>query len=278
MTEAARRSASFLLAAALLFMPHVCAWPARAKEPEIKIAVTSRWLSEVVAFICGDRAVVRPLSAMDAEGGERLISRPRRGEIIIAFDAADAARRKISGKNQNLRLLFSKVQLTEEERRAAFFDPARLPFVAQEVMKTVSAADPGSYEYYQRRLAEFQSRIDSSKGVGRHILKGKGAKMLDLTGAEGVWVRSSVADVVRPPERVWRNWLDGGEAALEAALDEASQRGWLLLLDPWTPAVVRSAASAYPNSLTLPAPVGESDIFSFFHSIFTLIASRLGEK
>ncbi len=277
MSKAARFfAARFLLAAALLaLLPAAGLECAYAAPRRAKIAVTSQWLREVASFVCGDQAVVRSLSVMDGEGNERLASRPARGEIIIAFDAADAARHRISLKNKNLRLLFDKVQISEAELRAAFFDPAMLPFVAQEVMKAVSKIDPESYAYYQRRLAEFQSRIDSAIGVGRHMLSGSETKMLDLTGAEGVWLRSSVPGVVRPPDEVWNGWLSGGEAELRAALDEAARRGWLLLLDPWTPDVVRAAAAAYGNRLTLPVPSGDGDIFVFFHDILTLIAAKL---
>lgn len=281
MTKAARAfAARFLpaLAALLALLPALCAGPAWAAQQRVKIVVTSQLLREVAAFVCGDQASVRALSVMDENGRERLVSRPARGEIIIAFDAADAARHKIGDKNKNLRLLFDKVQVTEAELRGAFFDPAMLPFVAQEIMKAVSKIDPESYAYYQRRLAEFQSRIDSAIGVGRHMLAGSGAKMLDLTGAEGVWIRSSIPGVVRPPDEVWNGWLAGDETALRAALDEAARRGWLLLLDPWTPETIRAAAAAYQNRLTLAAPTSEGDIFVFFHDMLTAIAARAGEK
>lgn len=281
MIKAARVfAARFLpaLAALSALLAALCAEPAWAAQQRVKIAVTSQLLREVASFVCGDQAVVRSLSVMDENGRERLVSRPARGEIIIAFDAADAARHRISAKNKNLRLLFDKVHVTEAELRGAFFDPAMLPFVAQEVMKAVSTIDPESYAYYQRRLAEFQSRIDSAIGVGRHMLAGSGAKMLDLTGAEGVWIRSSISGVVRPPDEVWNGWLAGDETALRAALDEAARRGWLLLLDPWTPETIRAAAVAYQNRLTLAAPAGEEDIFVFFHDMLTAIAARVGEK
>ena len=138
MTKAARVfAARFLLAlvALLALLPALGAESAWAAQRRVKIAVTSQWLREVASFICGDQATVRSLSVMDEAGRERLVARPARGEIIIAFDAADAARHRISEKNKNLRLLFDKVQVTEDELRGAFFDPAMLPFVAQEIMK-----------------------------------------------------------------------------------------------------------------------------------------------
>ena len=280
MINAARLFATrvlFAIVAVLALFPLLFADCACAAQQRLKIAATSQILCEITAFICGGRAEVRSLSVFDEEGKARLVARPSRREIIVAFDAADAARHRISEKNANLQLLFDRVQISEADLRAAFFDPAMLPFIAQEVMKTVSKIDPDGYAYYQRRLAEFQSRIDSAIGVGRHMLLDSGAKILDLTGAEGAWIRSSIIGVVRPPISVWNGWLAGDEAALKSALDEAARRGWLVLLDPWTPEILREATSGYPNSMTLPSPSG-GDIFIFFHEMLTAIAARLGEK
>ena len=244
-----------------------------AAQPQIRAAVTSPWLLEVASFIGGRQVSVRSLARWTSAGSEVPAGRPKAGELIIAFDLSEAAKLKIGANNKKLNVLYPKLALNEDERRAAFFDPAMLPSVAQETMKIIAAADGKNYSYYQRRLAEFQSRIDSAMGAGRHMLAG--VHILDLTGAQGIWVRSSVSGVVRPPDSVWKEWLNGGSAALTAALDEASRRGWLLLLDPWTPAVIRSAAVRYPNRLTLASPLNNSDYFVFLHDIFTQIDNKI---
>ncbi len=266
------------LALLFVFVSAAGAERASAAPRRVKIAVTSPWIFEAASFIGGARASVRSLSVLGEDGRERLVARPARGEVIIAADASDAARHKVNMKNAGLRLLFDNVQVTEEKLRRAFFDPATLPFIAQEIMKVVSQIDPESYAYYQRRLAEFQSRIDSARGVGRHLAEDGALKALDLTGAEGVWVCSALSGVVRPPDEVWKGWLDGGEAELKAALDEASRRGWLLLFDVWTPDTIRHAAAAYPNRLTLPPPSSSGDVFVFLHELLTLVAGRLGKE
>lgn len=246
---------------------------AAASGPSVRIAVTSPWLYEVASFIGGRQAAVRSLATLTASGGTQAVSRPRGGELVIAFDPQDAARFRLGENNKNLRVLYKKTQMNEAQLRAAFFDPAMLPFIAQEIMKIIAAADQNNYGYYQRRLAEFQSRIDSTMGVGRHLLGDE--KMLDLTGAAGTWVRSAIAGVVRPPANVWSGWLNGDSKALRAALDEASRRGWLLLLDPWTPTAIRNAASAYPYRLTLPTPPQDVEFFVFLHEIFTSISNKI---
>ena len=261
------------LMAFALILSFGCRGTEAAAAGVMKIAVTSPWLYEVASFIGGRQAQVRALSVWNEAGNTVATGRPRAGELVIAFDPEDAARLKIGAQNKNLRLLYQKRPMSEAKMRAAFFDPAMLPFIAQEIMKIMAAADQRNYSYYQRRLAEFQSRIDSTMGIGRHLLAG--VNILDLTGAEGTWVRSSITGVVRPPESVWAGWLAGDSVALRAALDEASRRGWLLLLDPWTPEAIRSAATAYPYRLTLPLPPKDSEFFVFLHEIFTIIANRV---
>ncbi|MDO5114704.1 MAG: hypothetical protein Q4D58_01265 [Synergistaceae bacterium] len=274
--EAARRALSrrlclFLILSLLILFRRDAAEAAAA--PAMRIAATSPLLCEIADFISGGRARVRALSRF-GESGELLnTARPLASEIIIAFDPEEAERRGLKLKNKNLRLLYDKVRMTEEQRRSAFFDPAMLPFVARGIMKIISAEDQENYAYYQRRLAEFQSRIDSTMGVGRHLLSD--TRLLDLTGAEGAWVRSSIEGALRPPESVWKSWLNGDVEALNAALAEASRRGWLLLLDPWTPAPIRAAATAFPYRLTLPAPPQDTEFFIFLHDIFTMISNRV---
>ena len=276
MTNRRPSPAAALLAGALLFISFLMPPPSQAGDTVLRIAVTSPWLYEVASFIGGRQASVRSLSAWNAEGGFTPTGRPRAGELTIAFDPSDASRFRLGSQTKNLRLLYKKDSMTEEQLRSAFFDPAMLPFIAQETMKIIAAADQKNYAYYQRRLAEFQSRIDSTMGIGRHMLKGR--HLLDLTGAEGTWVRSALSDVVRPPEQVWKSWTAGDSRALRAALDEAQRRGWLLLLDPWTPAVIRTAASAYPFRLTLPVPPSDTEFFVFLHEIFTMISNKISAK
>ena len=267
-----------LLLAGLAFVLISAALPVRAEAAEktLRTAVTSPLLYEVASFIGGRQTTVRSLSAWGSGGALVPTGRPRAGEMIIAFAPADAARFRLSDKNKSLRLLYKKVGMSEDQLRSAFFDPAMLPFIAQEIMKIISAADQKNYAYYQRRLAEFQSRIDSTMGIGRHLLQGR--HILDLTGAEGTWVRSALSDVVRPPAQVWKSWVSGDSRALRAALDEAQRRGWLLLLDPWTPAPIRNAASAYQFRLTLPVPPSDTEFFVFLHEIFTMISNRITAK
>lgn len=264
-----RSSLNKILCAAfalLVFLYH----PADANAANF--AVTSPWIGFIASFIAGDTKNVRYLSTWDSSGNVIKTASPRSGEIIIAIDAKDAENFRINKNNKNLRLLYDELPMTKEQLRSAFFDPAMLPFIAQSVMKIMAEEDKGRYTYFQRRLAEFQSKIESTIDIGRHLLNE--IKMLDITGAEGTWLRSSISGAVRPPAAVWEGWKAGDTKALKAALDEAGRRNWLILMDPWTPEIVRTAAVGYEYRLTLPPPAGGQDYFIFLHDIFLLISNK----
>lgn len=235
-------------------------------------AVTSPWIGFITSFIAGDTKNVRYLSTWDSSGNVIKTTSPRSGEVIIAIDAKDAESFRIKKNNKNLRLLYDELPMTKEQLRSAFFDPAMLPFIAQSVMKIMAEEDKVRYTYFQRRLAEFQSKIESTIDIGRHLLYE--IKILDITGAEGTWLRSSISGAVRPPAAVWEGWKAGDTKALKAALDEASRRNWLILMDPWTPEIIRTAAVGYEYRLTLPPPVANQDYFVFLHDIFLLISNK----
>ena len=195
---------------------------------------------------------------------------PRSGEIVIAIDARDAENFRIKRNSKDLRLLYEDVPMTREQLINAFFDPAMLPFIAQSVMRIMAEEDKGRYTYYQRRLAEFQSKIESTIDIGKHLLGS--TKMLDITGAEGTWIRSSITGG-KAPASVWERWK-AGTAAVKAALDEAQRRNWLILLDPWTPEIIRAVATGYEYRMTLP-PLSKTRTTSFFSMTFSL---RYGTK
>lgn len=256
-----------ILAAFFICLPGF-AVPAGAAD----FAVTSPWVSFIAQFIVGDKGAVRPLSVWTPSGYASAVGRPRGSEFVIALDEKDVARFRVSKNSSKLRLLYKTMPMAELEFIRGFFDPATLPFIAQNIMKAVSSADPKRYAFYQRRLAEFQSRIDSTQEIGTFLITK--LNILDLTGAEGYWVRSAIRSTVRPPEQVWKSWLAGDSKALKAACDEAARRKWLILLDVWTPPQIRAVAVNYSNRLTLPPPAGGQDYFVFLHNIFMALNDK----
>lgn len=255
-------------AAALLICACCLSGPAHGAD----FAVTSPWIGVIAAFIGGSSTKIRVLSTWEQSGRVVAVSRPRAKEKLIALDIKDAERFGVKKGGKNLLVLYETLPMTQEQLYSAFFDPAMLPFIAQNVMRIMADEDKGRYSFYQRRLAEFQSRIESAVDIGRYLLSD--TKILDITGAEGAWVRAAVHGAVRAPAEVWDGWKKGDVRSLKAALDEAEKRKWLILLDPWTPPEIRAVATAYKNRLTLPPPTGNQDYFIFLHDVFLIIWNK----
>lgn len=261
----------FFTAVAVIFLL-LTAQPATALD----IAATSPWIASIASFIGGGNVKVRRLASVNASGRLYSVSRARSGELVIALDSNEASRLRIKTSNPKLRLLYRTLPIEVPKVYSLFFDPASLPFAAQSIMKIIAAEDRDRYSFYQRRLAEFQSRVDSTVEIGRYMIGEE--KILDITGVEGAWVRAAVRGAVRPPKEVWASWLAGDVRALNAALVEATRRGWLILLDTWTPPEIRAEAVKYENRLTLPPPDGNKDFFESLHDIFIEISNALKLK
>jgi hypothetical protein len=234
-------------------------------------AVTSPWVGVIAKFIAGPDGKVRSLSAWSGTGVGRT-GYASANDVIIAIDRQEAASFHIAKNSRRLRVLYEKLPMTDSQLRRAFFDPAMLPFIAQSVMKIMADADKAKYVYYQRRLAEFQSRIDSTMDVGRYML-GKN-KILDLTGAEGAWVSSAVASTIRPAQHMLNLWKQGDTSSLTPMLNDAATNRRVILIDEWTPAPIRAAVQAYGNRVTLPAPSSSKDYFMYLHDIFITVRDR----
>ena len=261
---------AILLCLAAAFIVFFAALPTPASA--VNFATTSPWVGSVASFILGDKGTVRNIAVLNASGGTARSGSARASEHVIALDAKDAKRFGFGPNNPRLHLLYENMPMTDAEFVRGFFDPAMLPFVAQKVMKAITDADPKRYSYYQRRLAEFQSRIESTQEIGRYLLVN--IHILDLTGAQGYWIRAVTRTAVRPPEKVWSGWLNGDSRSLKAAVDEAARRGWLVLVDSWTPPQIRSSVLTSDKRLTLPLPAAGQDFFVYLHNIFLTIRDR----
>lgn len=239
-------------------------------------AVTSPWLNEITAFIIKDKGIVRSLSRWDEHGNVIISSYPHKNEIIIAVNESDAKKFKITIKNKNLRILYRDNDVNNDKIRKSFYDPAMLPFIAQKVMNIVVDSDKERYRFYQRRLAEFQSRINSTLDIGRHLLSD--ITILDLSGAEGIWIQASARSFVTPPDALMNDWLKGEILSLKETLKETQKRGWIVITDPWTPPHIRELASKYPHCVHLPAPSADKDYFAYLHEMIMSIWNTAKDK
>lgn len=238
----------------------------------VDFAVTSPWLYEITNFITGGKSGVRCLSIWDSSGEVSIVASPKGEEVVIALNPKEASLFKIS-RNSRLHLLYESLSIPVNQTRSLFYDPAVIPLIAQNVMKVMAKEDSQNYAYYQRRLAELQARIESTTDVGKHLLKNK--KIMDFTVSQGVWVRAAVQEPVRPPDEVWNSWLNGDFNSLQAALNEAKRRNWIVILDPWTPLAIRSQAVMYDNTLILPLPSKDISYFLHLNNIYLSIWNKI---
>ena len=239
-------------------------------------AVTSPWVNEIASFILKDKGMSRPLSKWDEKGNVIIYSYPRRNEIVIAVNEKDAKKFRITKKNSNLRILYKDHEMSKEKVLKSFYDPAMLPFVAQKIMNILVDSDKEKYLFFQRRLAEFQSRINSTLDIGRHLLSD--ITILDLSGVEGIWIQASALSFVTPPEKLLSEWQAGNIISLKETLKETEKRGWIVITDPWTPEVIRNIASGYPHCVHLSAPSIDKDYFVYLHEMIMSIWNRAKDK
>ncbi len=225
-------------------------------------------------FIVGTTLNVQPLSAWSAEGRLLSVRKPQAGTTVIALDPKDAARYGIGAGRSGLHLLYENLPVEENRRGSLFFDPSVLPFLSQKLLVVLCELKPENYAFYQRRLAEFQSRLESTLEVGRSLLPD--VKALDLTGASGPWIRAALTGAVRPPENLWTAWEKGQRLEeLTSALAEAKKRSWLILLDAWTSPRIRAKVLGQYENILIPAPAKDQDFFTYLHDVYLGIWSTM---
>lgn len=242
----------------------------------LEIWASSPWLAQMIGFIAGVHGKVHSVRTWDDQGRMVRSSSPR--GVAVALDRNEANEAGI-GKYKGTRLLFERpLPLGGARSETAYFDPAVLPFVGQKVLSFLAKEDPDNYPYYQRRLAEFQSRLESTMEVGRQLLKG--VEVLDLTGSMGPWIGAAVSRSARPPLDLWRDWSRGARGdLLSVALGSAKQKGWLVVMDPWTPGPISSAVQATGiRMIKLSPPRGGGDIFLYYYDLYLEIWNLLRKQ
>lgn len=231
----------------------------------LEVWASSPWLTQMMRFMVGVQGKVHPVRWWTEDGRVVRVSSPR--GPVMALDPKEAAEAGVS-RSPSLRVLFDRpLPLGELKGESAYFDPAALPFIGQRILQVLATQDPANYRYYQRRLAELQARIDSTMDVGRQLLKGVG--VLDLTGCAGPWIRSAAATSARPPGDLWRAWEGGGRMdLLKGALDAAGRKGWVVVMDPWTPSPVASVVSASGVRVVRLSPPKGDDMFLYYYDLY----------
>lgn len=239
----------------------------------LDVWVTNPWLSMVASFIGGVQANVHPLSVW-GENNSVINGRTKvpAGAVVIAVTAEDAA--SLLGRGNlgkySVSFLFDGFQVVGASIDENFLDPAALPFIGLRTLEILSASDPANYDYYQRRLAEFQARLDSTVTVGRNMIEE--SVVLDLSWRYGRWIQAAAGSVIRPPDKVKKEWARGLEMdVLDAALEEARSQKWIIVADPWTPEPVRERSQKISGFIDMPAPKMEGEMILFLYDLYLQI-------
>jgi hypothetical protein len=207
------------------------------------------------------------MSSWTDTGNLRVVRRVPQDAVVIALDPKDAEKHGLKSDRKNLHLLYENLPLPDDRRSALQFDPSTLPFLSQRLLIVLSSLQPENYSFYQRRLAEFQSRMESTLEVGRSQIQD--LKMLDLTGAAGPWIRAAVHEAVRPPEYLWVAWSRGERLReLTLSVAEAEKRGWWIVFDAWTPHLIRERARGANKNTYIKPSENDQDFFTYLHDIY----------
>ncbi|MDR1136875.1 MAG: hypothetical protein LBK91_01005, partial [Synergistaceae bacterium] len=196
--------------------------------------------------------------------------KPPQDADVIALDPKDAARLSLDPKGPNLHLLYDNLPVEESKRGYMPFNPSILPFLSQRLLIVLCELSPDNYSFYQRRLAEFQSRMESAVEVGRSLIHD--VSILDLSGAVGPWIRAASVKAVRPPDELWSAWgRNARTAELSLAIKEAENNEWRILTDVWTPQQIREKAASSKGFVFIPPPEADYDFFDYLHDIYLKI-------
>ncbi|MDT8284027.1 MAG: hypothetical protein RQ767_00750 [Thermovirgaceae bacterium] len=248
-------------------------FPLSSKGYAIEVWVCNPWFSMLARFLGGAQTKVNPLLVW----AENSVVKPGRsglteGSVVLAVNNDEAVRvlGKKNLKRYSLHFLFESFLTSGGRVDENFMDPAALPFIGLRTLEILSAADPGNYDYFQRRLAEFQARLDSTVVVGRNMIGD--STILDLSWIYGRWIQAAAGKVIRPPDLVKAGWSQGADLdVLDTALEEARKQNWLIVVDPWTPAHIREMSNKIPGFIELPAPRMEGDMILFLYDLYLQI-------
>jgi hypothetical protein len=268
-----------LVVAAAIIASLVCFSSLRSDAAESPVVVYTSlpWLSGMARFIVGTTMKVQSASQWNAAGELRSSGRIPAGAKVIALDPQDAARLGPSRGDAWLRTLYDNLPIEDSVRGTLPFNPSILPFLSQRMLKILCEIKPDNYTFYQRRMAEFQSRLESAVEVGRSQIRE--LPMLDLTGSVSPWIHAASPAAVRPPEELWKAWAGSTRTPeLAMAVKEAEARGWWILTDVWTPSPVKSRVASSAKHVAIPPPDADYDFFTYLHDIYLQIWRRAAGK
>ncbi len=234
-----------------------------------ELAVSDPWLAVVARFMGGTAVQVRPLATWGDQG-----------EVVALRQKTDAnvptLRLLCTNPKKGTKCLYSVLPIPGEKIGSLFFDPASLPFIGQRLLQLLSEWDPGNYSLFQRRLAEFQSRLDGNLAIGRKLIAG--LPILDLTFLTTPWLQAASGDLLRPPEDHFKTWeRKEGIDLLEEWLSRAQKEKRTVVADVWTPAVAKDRLANFTGSVVFPPPSLDLEWTLYLHDLYLALISATAD-
>jgi len=230
---------------------------AMAEEKEnLRITASNPLLGMITAFIGGVEVDVTSLTVF--RNGKFVTSGDKTSfhsdEEILFLDEYEAASTDISNVgDHSLHFLYSRVPYERRNINSLFYDPATLPFIAQKIMNVLTSIEPENYFYFQRRLAEFRSRLQSAVELGRTLLEG--ARILDLTVHTSYLLRSTGCDIQLPEEGFWEKLTaENSRDYYNDVFYDSKKQGRFIVCDAWTPASISKLVEEENLGITLSPP------------------------
>lgn len=281
----------FILCLMMVFLS-----PDRGDSAGKEIWCTSPWISMITEFIGGIHVSVHSIENWD-EMGTREIAIPVNdipsGVPVIALDMKEAVKVGIYPENSvfMIKPLYVRIPVREENLGGLFYDPSTLPFIAQRIMNILSGFDPGNYSYYQRRLAEFQTRLDSTVLVGRQLLAGThillyGNDVSQLFVAAGCSIDRMSPEILppEPPDDSVRNRkerkekekeFEEGMARLLDFLRGQKSKGIIPVFEGWLPSYISEVLVSEKAAVLLPRPSVEHEFILFLNDHYLTLWNEL---
>ena len=237
------------------------------------IITVSPWVAVLSRFIGGIKVNVTSLTTWD----DNRVSRSRIRNLIktdsniIALYSSEIIKIGLDEKDyKNIRFLYDNAPFDDSESDKYFGDPSVLPFIAQRLLPVLSSLDPENFSYYQRRLAEFQTRLSSTILAGRNLLKGQ--KVLDLTCSSGYFLTAAGCDVLKHDVGEIEAWIQLKQIEkLNELITNSQKEKRIVIIDAATPKTIQTALSTFPNIVVLHRPPLDHDFLAFLHDQYLVI-------
>jgi len=256
---------------------------------------TSPWVSILANFVGGIHVSVHSMRDWDDNGVDIPVISAENvppSSFIIALDISEAEKCGIEKQNYpGLTTLYSKVPVAGNNLKSIFYDPSTLPFIALRVMNALSGYDPVNYAYYQRRLAEFQTRLDSTVIVGRQLLHGTHIMLFNMDISElfvaaGCHIDPLPAKLMPFPllekkkkgSRAYKEKKKHYEQAINEFvhyLGNKMEEGIIPVIDLRTPKDVREALLASGVAVILPHPSLNVEFILFLNDHYLALWNEL---